>query len=295
MKCGIFSIVGRPNVGKSTLVNILTEQKVSITSRKPNTTRTSVLGVATKGANQIIFVDTPGWQKKPKRLLDRYMNRFIDWSFDQVDCVLMISDARNWRHEDKLLAKSVLCLSTPKILIINKIDLIKNKAKLLTYVDNLKKDGLIFDDYIFISAKKKQSLDSLLKIVTGYCPKRDFIYDTNTVTNKTLNFRISEVIREKMLMFLGDELPYETCVVIEQFDDREKLVRINAVAYVERDSQRLIILGKTGSLIKKISTKARYDIETLVGKQVYLRIWVKVAESWSDDTEKLKLFGLKGG
>ena len=159
-----------------------------------------MLGVATKGANQIIFVDTPGWQKKPKRLLDRYMNRFIDWSFDQVDCVLMISDARNWRHEDKLLAKSVLCLSTPKILIINKIDLIKNKAKLLTYVDNLEKDGLVFDDYIFISAKKKQSLDSLLKI--GHCQKRDFIYDTNTVRTKR-NLE-SARLYVKMLMFLAN-------------------------------------------------------------------------------------------
>ena len=178
MKCGIFSIVGRPNVGKSTLVNILTEQKVSITSRKPNTTRTSVLGVATKGANQIIFVDTPGWQKKPKRLLDRYMNRFIDWSFDQVDCVLMISDARNWRHEDKLLAKSVLCLSAPKILIINKIDLLKNKAK-FNPVDNLEKDGLVFDDYVVSAKKQSLAIKLLLDIV-----KRDFIYDTNTVTTK---------------------------------------------------------------------------------------------------------------
>ena len=295
MRCGFFAIVGRPNVGKSTLLNTLITEKVSITSRKPNTTRTSILGVRTSKQDQIIFIDTPGWQSRPSRLLDRYMNRFIDWSIEQVDCILMLADARSWRNEDELIASSLAGSCKRKVLIINKIDLLDDKSKLLTYVNNLVANGNVFDEYIFISAKKEQYLDSLLKLITSYCPKRNFMFDPNTVTDKTLNFRICENIREKLLMFLGDELPYQTCVVLEQIQTKKKLTIIHAVIYVERESQRLIILGKNGALIKKISIKAREDLELLIGNKIYLRIWVKVAESWSNDTEKLRLFGLGSG
>ena len=293
MKCGFFAIVGRPNVGKSTLLNTLIREKVSIISRKPNTTRTSVLGVYTNDKHQIIFIDTPGWQKKPVRVLDRYMNRFIDWSIEQVDCILMISDARSWQNDDKLLAESIARSPKPKVLIINKVDLLNDKSKLLKYVEHLMKQGMDFDDYIFISAKKKQYLDSLNDVLFSYCPAREFVYSETTKTDRSENFRICESIREKLLMFLGDELPYETCVVIEEYVKSKKISKINAVIYVERESQRHIILGKKGDLIKKISTKAREDLELLLGQKVYIRIWVKVSESWSNDREKLKLLGLK--
>ena len=293
MKCGLFAIVGRPNVGKSTLLNSMIHEKVSIISRKPNTTRTSVLGVHTTGQHQVIFIDTPGWQRKPSRVLDRYMNRFIDWSIEQVDCILMISDARFWQNEDKLIAESISFAPKPKVLIINKVDLVRDKSKLLKYVEHLVAEGALFDDYLFISAKKGQYLDSLNNVLFSYCPEREFVYSQTTKTDKSENFRICESIREKLLMFLGDELPYETCVVLEQYTKSKKLSRINAVIYVERESQRHIILGKKGALIKQISIKARQDLELLLGNKVYIRIWVKVVESWSNDMDKLKLLGLK--
>lgn len=293
MKCGFFAIVGRPNVGKSTLLNSMIHEKVSIISRKPNTTRTSVLGVHTAGQHQVVFIDTPGWQKKPVRALDRYMNKFIDWSIEQVDCILMISDARFWKNEDKMIVESISCASKPKVLIINKVDLVRDKSKLLKYVEHLGDEGVLFDDYLFISAKKGQYLDSLNNVLFSYCPDREFAYNHDTKTDKSENFRICESIREKLLMFLGDELPYETCVVLEQYTNAKKLAKINAVIYVERESQRHIILGRKGNLIKQISIKARQDLELLLGKKVYIRIWVKVAESWSNDTDKLKLLGLK--
>ncbi len=293
MKCGFFAIVGRPNVGKSTLLNSLIREKVSIISRKPNTTRTSVIGVYTKKQHQVIFIDTPGWQEKPARVLDRYMNRFIDWSIEQVDCILMISDARSWQNEDQLIAESIASSPKPKVLIINKIDLLGDKSKLLKYVDYLVDKEIVFDDYIFISAKKKQYLDSLKEILFNYCPVREFAYSQNTKTDRSENFRICESIREKLLMFLGDELPYETCVALEQYVKFKKISKINAVIYVERESQRQIILGKKGTLIKKISVKARQDLELMLGKKVFIRIWVKVSDRWSNDTEKLKLLGLK--
>ncbi len=293
MKCGFFAIVGRPNVGKSTLLNALIREKVSIISRKPNTTRTSVVGVYTKDQHQVIFIDTPGWQRKPTRVLDRYMNRFIDFSIEQVDCILMISDARSWQTEDKLLAESIIRSPKPKVLIVNKVDLLGDKSKLLKYVDYLVDQGMAFDDYVFISAKKKQYLDSLNNLLFNYCPVREFAYSQSVKTDRSENFRICESIREKLLMFLGDELPYDTCVILEQYVKLKNMSKINAVIYVERESQRHIILGKKGALIKKISMKAREDLELMLRKKIYIRVWVKVSESWSNDTEKLKILGLK--
>ena len=292
MKCGHVAIIGRPNVGKSTLLNCILRNKLSITSRKPNTTRNAILGIRSLNNSQLIFVDTPGWQPQPKKLLNKNMNREVRITLEKVDCVLMIADARGWREEDDSIV-SLINGDAKIILALNKEDLVKNKTYLLKEVEKINKSHNIFQEYLFVSAKKGTGIDELCTLLVDLSPSGTFSYPTDTLTNRTVPFLISELVREKLIRFLGEELPYETKVSIENYKETNKLALITCTIWVEKIGQKTIVIGKNGSSIKKIGTTARQDIERLLDKKVHINLWVKVQKGWRDDSsflEKIDLF-----
>ena len=294
MRCGNIAIIGRPNVGKSTFLNCVLGHKLSITSRKPNTTRNAVLGVYTKNDTQLLFMDTPGWQTAPKKLLNRHMNREVRNSLRDIDCVLMLADARGWRSEDDAVVSLFTNQENKKIILaLNKVDLIRDKQTLLDLVDLLNNKYNLFNEYLFISAKKKIGIFELCNVLSQMCPKRVFSFDPDTLTNRSERFLISELVREKLFRHLGDELPYETKVSIDNYKESKNLLHLDCSIWVERDSQKAIIIGKDGLSIKKIGTTARVDIENLVGRKVYINLWVKVRKGWRDDLSFLEPVDLK--
>tara|TARA_Y100001936_G_scaffold210919_1_gene218055 strand:+ start:627 stop:1514 length:888 start_codon:yes stop_codon:yes gene_type:complete len=294
MRCGNIAIIGRPNVGKSTFLNCVLGHKLSITSRKPNTTRNAVLGVYTKNDTQLLFMDTPGWQTAPKKLLNRHMNREVRNSLRDIDCVLMLADARGWRSEDDAVVSLFTNQENKKIILaLNKVDLVRDKQTLLNLVDLLNDKYNLFNEYLFISAKKKIGIFELCNVLSQMCPKRVFSFDPDTLTNRSERFLISELVREKLFRHLGEELPYETKVSIDNYKESKNLLHLDCSIWVERDSQKAIIIGKDGLSIKKIGTTARVDIENLVGRKVYINLWVKVRKGWRDDLSFLEPVDLK--
>ena len=294
MRCGNIAIIGRPNVGKSTFLNCVLKHKLSITSRKPNTTRNAILGVYTKNDTQLLFIDTPGWQTAPKKLLNRHMNREVTDSLQDIDCVLMLADARGWRPEDDAVVSLVTNLGEKNIILaLNKVDLVRNKQNLLDLVSLLNDKYSLFNEYLFISAKKKVGILELCNVLSHGCPKRAFSFDSETLTNRSERFLISELVREKLFRYLGEELPYETKVSVDNYKDSKNLLRLDCSIWVEREGQKAIIIGKDGLSIKKIGTTARIDIENLVGRKVYINLWVKVKKGWRDDLSSLEPVDLK--
>ena len=294
MRCGNIAIIGRPNVGKSTFLNCVLGHKLSITSRKPNTTRNAVLGVYTKNDTQLLFMDTPGWQTAPKKLLNRHMNREVRNSLRDIDCVLMLADARGWRSEDDAVVSLFTNQENKKIILaLNKVDLVRDKQTLLNLVDLLNDKYNLFNEYLFISAKKKIGIFELCNVLSQMCPKRVFSFDPDTLTNRSERFLISELVREKLFRHLGEELPYETKVSIDNYKESKNLLHLDCSIWVERDGQKAIIIGKDGLSIKKIGTTARVDIENLVGRKVYINLWVKVRKGWRDDLSFLEPEDLK--
>ena len=294
MRCGNIAIIGRPNVGKSTFLNCVLGHKLSITSRKPNTTRNAILGVYTKNDTQLLFMDTPGWQTAPKKLLNRHMNREVRNSLRDIDCVLMLADARGWRSEDDAVVSLFTNQENKKIILaLNKVDLVRDKQTLLNLVDLLNDKYNLFNEYLFISAKKKIGIFELCNVLSQMCPKRVFSFDPDTLTNRSERFLISELVREKLFRHLGEELPYETKVSIDNYKESKNLLHLDCSIWVERDSQKAIIIGKDGLSIKKIGTTARVDIENLVGRKVYINLWVKVRKGWRDDLSFLEPVDLK--
>ena len=295
MRCGNIAIIGRPNVGKSTFLNCVLYHKLSITSRKPNTTRNAILGVYTKNDTQLLFMDTPGWQTAPKKLLNRHMNREVKDSLRDIDCVLMLADARGWRSEDDAVVSLVTNLEDKKIILaLNKVDLVRDKQNLLDLVDLLNNKYNLFNEYLFISAKKRIGIFELCNVLSQMCPRRAFSFDPETLTNRSERFLISELVREKLFRYLGEELPYETKVAIDNYKESKNLLHLDCSIWVERDGQKAIIIGKDGLSIKKIGTTARADIENLVGRKVYINLWVKVRKGWRDDLSFLEPVDLKG-
>lgn len=289
-RCGFVAIVGRPNVGKSTLLNQLLGQKISITSRKPQTTRHRILGVETRESDQFIYVDTPGWQRQPRQHMNRLMNRQVRQALTEVDCAVQVSDARGWQADDEQVREMLEEAGVPSLLALNKHDLLQAKDTLLPQIARLADRGF-FRDFLPVCARRGEGLDGLRPAVAAFLPERDHVFPADQVTDRPERFLAGEIIREKSMRYLGDELPYRTTVLVDEFIDEDGLTRIHATIWVERDSQKAIVIGRGGELLKRISTDARHDLEALLERKVFLKVWVKTKRGWSDSAEALQQLG----
>ncbi|GAB1268770.1 GTPase Era [Aurantivibrio infirmus] len=292
-RCGYVAIVGRPNVGKSTLLNHLLGQKLSITSRKPQTTRHNFLGIDTQGSVQTIYVDTPGQHSGQKKAINRYMNRSALSAMMDVDVVVFVLDKTAWKEEDAMIAEQLKKCKSPIILAINKIDQIAKKDSLLPYLQKISTKVQVAE-IIPLSALQNDNLDRLKSLIANYLPEGEHIFEETEVTDRSLRFLAAEIIREKVTRQLGDELPYESTVEIEAFEDGEHTTFITAAILVERNGQKNILIGDGGSRIKSIGQAARIEIEELAERKVMLKLWVKVKSGWSDDDRALRSLGYDG-
>ncbi len=289
---GRIAIIGRPNVGKSTFLNHLLGQKISITCRKPQTTRHQILGIKTLENAQFIFVDTPGMHQNNKAALNRYLNRAAFTALHDVDVVLWLIEPQ-WTVDEDWIFERLNTLEKPVILAINKADLVKDKTTLLPLIEHLSQKER-FAAIVPLSAKTGEGAENLLKLIQPHLPAAEFEYEIDEITNKSAKFLVAEIVREKLMRFLGDELPYATTVEIEAFKETEVLADIAAMIYVERPTQKAIVIGEKGKKLKEIGTEARLDIQRLLEKKVMLRLWVKVKENWRDDERSLMSLGYGG-
>ncbi|MGE0625459.1 MAG: GTPase Era [Pseudomonadales bacterium] len=290
-RCGYVALVGRPNVGKSTLLNHLLRQKLAITSRKPQTTRHVMLGVDTRGAHQAIYVDTPGiHDDHVDREMNRRMVRSATSVLGDVDLIVMVLDRDQWTAADELVLNHVKRSGTPALAVINKVDQIKRKELLLPVIDRLSRLDC-FAAIIPVSALKGHGLEVLRDEVFARLPAQPHLFPPDQITDQTERFLVSEIIREKIMRRLGDEIPHRTAVVIEQFDESGATVDISADIYVERPGQKRIIIGKGGEKLKVIGQEARKDIEQLLDRPVMLRLWVKVRPDWTNSEAALRRMG----
>lgn len=289
-RCGYVALVGRPNVGKSTLLNHLLGQKISITSRKPQTTRHQILGIKTTDSAQVVYVDTPGIHLHGKRAMNRYMNRAAGSALEGVHVALFLVEPLRWTEEDELVLKRLKQSKVPVILVVNKVDTLEDKEALLPYLQEVAAK-YEFKHVIPVSALKGTSLDILETNIAEFLEVSGPYYPEDQVTDRSLRFMAAEIVREKLMRRLGQELPYDLTVEIERFKEQKGIVHIHALIWVERKNQKAIIIGKGGERIKAIGEEARHDIEKLVEKKVYLELWVKIKEGWSDDERALQSLG----
>nr|WP_173919959.1 GTPase Era [Pseudidiomarina piscicola] len=285
------AIVGRPNVGKSTLMNRILGQKISITSSKPQTTRHRILGIETEGERQIVYVDTPGLHKDEKKAINRMMNRAASSSMSGVEVVLFVVESERWTQEDELVLAKLVKSRRPVILVVNKVDELKDKAALLPILQKLA-ERHAFAEIIPLSAKTGDQVDALRQVVQKYAKPGAHHYPDDYVTDRSVRFMTAEIIREKLMRFTGDELPYSTTVEIERFQTAPSgTTHINALILVERDGQKRMVIGAGGSKLKTIGSEARRDIEKLIDGKVHLELWVKVKSGWADDERALRSLG----
>ena len=288
-RCGYVAIVGRPNVGKSTLLNRLVGQKLSITSRRPQTTRHRILGVLTRPDAQLLFLDTPGYQTRSGGALNRVLNRTAQQVAQDADVVVMVCDASGWTRADEQLAK-LLPTDRPVLLAVNKLDAVRDKAKMLPLLEQVA--GVrAFDEIVPISARTGRQVDLLVELCAARLPEGERVYADDDLTDRGERFLAAELIREKLFRLLGDELPYQSTVVIEQYEELPRLRRVFATVLVDRDAQKGIVLGASGERIKRIATEARLDLERMLGIPVYLELFVKVRSGWADDEQSLRAYG----
>jgi len=288
---GLIAIVGRPNVGKSTLLNAMLGQKISITSRKPQTTRHRILGILTEANKQAVLVDTPGLHSEEKRAINRLMNRAAASSIAEVELILFLVEGTHWTTDDDLVLSKVKKSGSPCILVVNKIDNIADKDDLLPHLQKL---GTMhnFTDIVPISASKGHGVETITKLCLDSLPESDFWFPEDHITDRSSRFMASEIIREKIIRFTGDELPYSTTVEIEQFKmDDKGIIHINALVLVERESQKRMVIGNKGERLKTIGQEARRDMESLFDAKVFLETWVKVKSGWADDERALRSLG----
>ena len=286
------SLIGKTNVGKSTLLNQLVEQKVSITSRKPQTTRQRLLGIKTEGSNQIIYVDTPGFHQGHKRALNKFMNKTALSSIEGVDIILFVVDALNFSQTDEHLLSQVSTKDNQVMLVINKIDKVAKKEKLIPFVEEVTK-LFPFSEVIPISALKRKNIDILEKEITKRLPVGAHLYPEDQIADSSERFLASEIIREKCISRVGDEIPYRLSVVIDSFKEEDKLITIDGTIYIEKSSQKGIVIGEQGKRLKAIGTAARKDLERMLDNKVMLRLWVKVKKDWTNDRSALNFMGYK--
>lgn len=289
-KCGFIAIVGKPNVGKSTLMNRLLGQKISITSEKPQTTRHRILGIKTVAKKQFVYIDTPGMHKNIKHAINRYMNRSASSVLQDADIVVFVVEALRWTHEDEQVLKKLNKCKSPVLLVINKIDLIKDKDRMLPFISVIT-EKRTFTEVIPLSSQTGDNLDTLEEVVGQYLPTGAALFPEDQITDKSERFLAAEIIREKLARKLRQEIPYALTVEIEDFKDQDKLIHIDAVIWVERSTQKGIVIGKDGSGLKTIGKRARIDMENLFDKKVFLNLWVKVKEGWTDNEKNLQSFG----
>jgi GTPase len=289
-RCGYVAIVGRPNVGKSTLLNHMLGQKISITSRKPQTTRNNVLGIKTEGDNQIIFVDTPGLHLGQEKAINRYMNRAASTAMKDVDLVIFVVDKFIWTEEDEAVARQLNNIDCPIILAVNKVDQIEDKEKLLPHLQSLS-EKLAALEIVPLSALRNINLDRLETIILNHLPEAVHLFPEDQITDRSSRFMAAEIVREKITRQLGDELPYEMAVEIEEFKTEGQLLTISALILVEKSGQKKILIGDKGERIKLIGTQARIDMEKLFESKVMLSLWVKIKSGWSDDERALRSLG----
>ena len=292
-RCGFAALVGRPNVGKSTLLNALLGQKISIVSPKPQTTRTRIHGVLTRPGMQIVFVDLPGIHAKQPRAINRYMNRTALASLADSDVNLFVIEALRWTEEDERALAELKAAGRPILLLINKVDRAHPKERLLPFIEELSRKA-DFAQIVPLSALKRSNIDRLPELIAGFLPESPHLYPPEQVTDATDRFMAAEIVREKLTRRLQEELPYGLVVEIEGMgvaeDEPGKLV-VQAVIWVERTGQKAIVIGKGGELLKEVGREARLDLKRHFGQPVHLELWVKVREGWSDDENALRKFG----
>ncbi len=288
--CGYVAIIGRPNVGKSTLLNNILGMKLSITSRKPQTTRHQILGVKTTDNIQTIYVDTPGIHQRRGTAINKYMNRAATSVLNDVDVILFVVQAKQWTEEDQAIVEKLASVSCPVVLVVNKMDKLSSKKELLPIISELS-SHYDFAEIIPVSALNGMNVDMLEQKVSPLLPENDHFYPDDQVTDRSMRFLASEIIREKLIRELGQELPYTSTVDIDKYIEDEDLVRIHATIYVESTGQKAIIIGKKGARLKSIGTAARQDISKMIDSKVYINLWVKVREGWSNDERALRGLG----
>ena len=289
-RCGFVAFAGRPNVGKSTLVNRLVGYKLSITSSRPQTTRHRILGIATSDASQIIFVDTPGIHRGRARALNRYMNRVATKALVGVDLAVMVIEASGWTPDDDHILDKVAAQTAPVILVLNKIDCIKPRERMLPVLDDTAR-RYDFAAAIPASARTGENLDRLRTVVQSHMPAGPAMFPREQFTDRSEAFLTAEIVREKLIRRLGQELPHRLTVEIERFVEHERGTVVNALVWVERQQHKAIVIGHGGQRLKDAGTEARLDISRMLGRPVHLEIWVKVREGWSDDERALRGFG----
>ena len=287
---GYVALLGRPNVGKSTLLNRLIAHKISITSPKPQTTRHTILGIRTLESTQIIYVDTPGLHLNARRAMNRYMNRTAASVLSYVDVVVMLIEALRWTEEDEAILERLQAFTDPVILVINKVDRIAAKPQLLPFLQSLE-GKRNFAEIVPLSARTGVNVDTLERLIAGLLPEGEFVFAPDQITTASERFLAAELIREKLTRLLRQELPYALTVEIETFKEQDQLLHIGAVIWVERPSQKGIVIGEQGSVLKAVGRQARQEMEKLFQRKVFLETWVKVREGWSDDDRALRRFG----
>lgn len=293
-RCGYIAIVGRPNVGKSTLLNHILGQKISITSRKPQTTRHRVLGIKTRESVQAIYVDTPGLHRGQSRAINRFMNREATNSLRDVDVVVFVIEAGRWTEEDRWVMEQLRDRNVPVVLVINKVDKLDEKSALLPFIAE-RSESFDFAQVVPVSALRADNLDALELALDGFLPEGPHFFEEDQVTDRSVRFLAAEIVREKITRQLGDELPYAMTVEIEEYKPDAHVTHISAAIYVERDGQKKILIGKGGSRLKSIGSEARRDIEKLIDGKVMLNLWVKIKSGWSDDERALRSLGYNDG
>lgn len=289
-RCGYVAIVGRPNVGKSTLLNHILGQKLAITSRKPQTTRHTMLGIKTEGTVQAVYVDTPGLHKNNEKALNRYMNKSAAAALKDVDVVVFVVDRTRWTEEDQMVLERVQYVQGPVIIAVNKTDRLEEKSELLPHLTWLQ-EQLPKAEIVPISAQHGHNLDALERLVADNLPENEHFFPEDQITDRSSRFLAAELVREKIMRQLGAELPYQITVEIEEFKHDGRTLHIHALILVERDGQKKIIIGDGGERIKRIGQDARKDMEVMFDSKVMLNLWVKVKGGWSDDERALRSLG----
>jgi GTP-binding protein Era len=289
-RCGYVALVGRPNVGKSTLMNQVLGQKLSIVTAKPQTTRQRIAGIKTTDQGQVIYIDTPGIHLAARSALNRYMNRIAQASFQDVDLILFLVEAGRWTKQDEHVARTLADVDVPVLLVVNKIDLVPDKAKLLRFVgEEVGADR--FRDVLMVAARNGDGVADLERTVLQSLPFSRPFYDEDQFTDRSERFLAGELIREQLMQRLHQELPYALTVEIEEFKRNDDMLRIGAIIWVERDGQKQIVIGKGGKVLKQVGTGARHELQELFGEKVFIRLWVKVSRDWSDSERALRQFG----
>ncbi|WED43859.1 GTPase Era [Legionella cardiaca] len=291
--CGYIALIGRPNVGKSTLLNRILQQKLSITSRKPQTTRHSILGIQTIDEYQYVYVDTPGIHQGSKKVMNRMMNKTAKSVLRDVDVIAFLVDGTHWTDEDEYILHLIKQAKVPCILLINKVDKITDKSELLPFIEKVSQLH-DFSLIIPLSAKTGTQVENFEEQLKSYLPEGPHLFADDQFTDRPIRFLCAELLREKIFRLCGQELPYATTVEIESFKDEGNLIRIHALILVEKDNHKRIIIGDKGQKLKEMATSARLDMEKLLGKKVFLQCWCKVKTGWADDERMLKQLGYDG-